>query len=217
MVKMQPSTCFVAIATVFVVVVTAYSGLKGCSQIKPVSENAICVEKKQIEETVIDINEQEIESRQQIDIGAKETDKSTLIELLEQEERDKLRSLDEASVELENDIVEKRKEIESWYASELERLKLWADRRNKELDENAKLAYARCLQEMENTVSSSVAIASSDTYGYADTYYTPYGYATTNSYAYTDGVMHEVTKKTVVGNPVEDYKLELSRNAKRFV
>jgi hypothetical protein len=209
MIKIKPLTCFVAILVAFVVVITAYNGLKGHSKTKSFSETSECIEETQIGEIVADTNEQEIESPQQIEIGVKETEESAFIELLKQEEQDKLRSLDEAAIELENEIVEKRKEIESWYLSELERLKVWAERRTKELDEDAKMAYARCLQKMENTVSSSVAVGSSDTYGYANTYYSPYGYATTDGYAYTDEVKYEVTEKTVVGNPVEDYKLEL--------
>jgi hypothetical protein len=106
-------------------------------------------------------------------------------------------------------VIERRKEIEDWYVNELERLKLWAESRTKELDGEAKVAYARCLQKMENTKSNSVAVISMNTYGHADTDYSPYGYASTNSYAHTNGVVVGVTEKSVVGNPVEDYKLEL--------
>lgn len=209
MAKVRLSIWIVVIATVVAIAITAHNGFKGSSQIKPLSDTAIIIEQTPAEQSCIDSNEQEAKQIQQLDNNKQENKESDLIALLKQQERSKLEKLDVAIVELDNYVIARRKEIEEWYVSERERLKLWAEKCTKELDEHAKLAYVRCLQKMENTISSSVAVASTNTYGHAYTYYSPYGYANTSGYAYTGGVSRGITEKSVVGNPVEDYKLEL--------
>lgn len=194
-------------AAITAVIITAFTRFKGSPQIKNVREEpSISFDEPQIKEVVIDINEKEIREPDQTPCVLQADNPA---ERLKQQEQDKLRSLEQASVELDNYVTERRKEIETWYTSELARLKLWAESRAKELDEDAKVAYARCLQKMQNTVSNSTAVLSENTYVYADTYYSPYGYATTNGYAYTDGVLQGVTRQRVVGDPVGDYKFEL--------
>lgn len=203
------STWIVIIVAVVMITVIAFDGLRGGSQFESTSEAMVNDEQIPFVQACIDSNEQVVEQVQQVDSNSPKDNEIALVALLKLQEEEELRKLDEALIELDSYIATRRKEIEDWYASEFQRLKLWAENRVKELDGEAKVAYARCLQKMQNTISNSTAVISENTYVHADTYYSPYGYASTDGYAYTDGVLREVSEQTVVGNPVGDYKLEL--------
>jgi uncharacterized membrane-anchored protein YhcB (DUF1043 family) len=127
-----------------------------------------------------------IEQIQHVDNNKPENEESRLATQLKEEEENEIKRLNAELAKLEVYVSEQKKEIESWYSSELERLKLWADSRTKELDGEEKLAYARFLQNVNNTETNSISSLSSDTYVYSNAKYSPYGYSNTDSLARTN-------------------------------
>jgi hypothetical protein len=179
------------------------------SQIKSISKSDTITEKISVKQTCTDNNEQEVNQIQHVNNDNLENDEYRLVTKLKEEEENEIKRLNAELVELDVYVSEQKKEIERWYTSELERLKVWAESRTKELDGEAQLAFARCLQKINNTVSSSISSFSSDTSVYSNTEYSPYGYSSTDSYARINGRNAEVTLESVVGNPSEDFKMDL--------
>jgi hypothetical protein len=126
--------------------------------------------------------------------------------VLKEREAEQLRQLDTEVAKVDSDAAETRHKIEVWYTDAHARLKGWAEKRQKELDNAERAAYTWCMQQMQNTRSVTQRDLSANGYTYGSGYVSPYGQLYGSGGASVQGRSSETTTTHVVGDPAGQYR-----------
>lgn len=111
---------------------------------------------------------------------------------------------------LDQYATDEKQKIEDWYFQNLEQLNKWANIRISELEEEKEVAYARCLEGLNNKATVKSGSATINTYGQANAYQINRNQAVVYGNTTTNACYDEISYTSVVGQPIERYQVELA-------